>query len=158
MAIGIASVAILLLALRPFRIPGWILPVAGAMVIVCLSFEPLRSAGEAVTRQWNVLLFILGLTGISAAAEESGAFVWIADLVVDRARASRRRLFILLYCASAIVTLLLSNDATDIARTPIVYRAVVVMLALIPFFYRDDLEANFGPVAFRAPDRRRVQT
>lgn len=215
MAIGIAAVAILLLALRPFRIPGWIWPVAGAFVIVSLSVEPLRSAGEAVARQWNVLLFILGLMGISAAAEESGAFVWIADLVLHRARGSRRRLFILLYGASAIVTLLLSNDATAIALTPIVYRAVadrangavkpfllscvfvanaasfglpfsnpanvlilphprfwpyvahlgppqlavvVVMLAVLLFFYRDDLEANFGPVAFRAPDRRTVQT
>jgi arsenical pump membrane protein len=86
--------------------------------------EPLRNAADAVARQWNVLLFILGLMGISAAAEESGAFAWMANFVLYHARGSRRRLFVLLYAAATAVTVLLSNDATAIALTPIVYRAV----------------------------------
>jgi arsenical pump membrane protein len=86
--------------------------------------EPLRNAADAVARQWNVLLFILGLMGISAAAEESGAFAWIAHFVLYQARGSRRRLFVVLYAAATAITVLLSNDATAIALTPIVYRTV----------------------------------
>lgn len=70
------------------------------------------------------MLFILGLMAISAAADAAGAFEWIGDAVVRRANGSRRRLFVLLFIACSVVTVLLSNDATAIALTPIVYRAV----------------------------------
>lgn len=70
------------------------------------------------------MLFILGLMAISAAADASGAFEWIGEAVVRRANGSRRRLFVLLFIACSVVTVLLSNDATAIALTPIVYRAV----------------------------------
>ncbi len=123
-ALAIAIAAILLLALRPFRIPGWVWPVGGALLLIVSGVEPLGIAAHAIAQQWNVLLFILGLMGVSAAAEESGAYAWIAMYVLHRARGSRRLLFILLYLACAVVTLLLSNDATAIALTPIVYRAV----------------------------------
>jgi arsenical pump membrane protein len=124
LAISIAFAAIVLLAVRPRPVPAWVWPVSGALLVVLLGAEPLRAAAEAVLRQWNVLLFILGLMGVSAAAQESGAFLWIADFVVDRARGSRRRLFVLLFLACAAVTIVLSNDATAIALTPIVYAAV----------------------------------
>jgi arsenical pump membrane protein len=124
LALIIAALAIVLLAVRPWRVPGWIWPVAGALLVVFVGHEAGSAALGAIARQWNVLLFILGLLGISAAAEESGAFTWIADFALHRARGSHRRLFILLFLASAVVTLALSNDATAIALTPIVYQAV----------------------------------
>jgi arsenical pump membrane protein len=142
----VALVAILLLALRPFRVPGWVWPIAGALALVLSGVEPLGTAAHAVERQWNVLLFILGLMGVSAAAEESGAYAWIADFVLHRARGSRRRLFVLLYTACAIVTLLLSNDATAIALTPIVYRAVSerARADATPFLFACIFVANAG--------------
>lgn len=124
MALAVSAVAILLLALRPPRVPAWLWPIAGAALLVAIGNEPLQNAAGAIARQWNVLLFILGLMGISAAADRSGAFEWIGDAVVRAAKGSLRRLFVLLFLACSIVTLLLSNDATAIALTPIVYRAV----------------------------------
>jgi arsenical pump membrane protein len=124
LALAVAAVAILLLALRPPRVPGWLWPIAGALLLIGIGNEPLRNAAASIARQWNVLLFILGLMGISSAADQSGAFEWIGDFVVRRARGSRRRLFVLLFIACSVVTVLLSNDATAIALTPIVYRAV----------------------------------
>ncbi len=64
------------------------------MLVVAIGDEPPRAAANAIARQWNVLLFILGLMGISAAAQESGAFRWIADVALALARGSERRLFI----------------------------------------------------------------
>jgi arsenical pump membrane protein len=124
LALAIAAAAMLLLALRPWRIPGWYWPVGGSLLLVLVGIEPLRGAIDAIAHQWNVLLFILGLMGISVAAEEGGAFALIADLVANRARGSQRRLFIMLFLACAVVTILLSNDATAIALTPIAYEAV----------------------------------
>jgi arsenical pump membrane protein len=129
LAIAIAVVATVLLAVRPWHVHRWVWPVAGALLVVLLGYEPIQAAAGAIARQWNVLLFILGLLGISAAAEESGAFAWIADVVLHHAHGSRKRLFVLLFLACALVTILLSNDATTIALTPIVYRAVVARAA-----------------------------
>lgn len=91
---------------------------------------------DAILRQWNVLLFIAGLMGLSAAAQESGAFAWITDALLHVANGSRRRLFVALFAAGAAITILLSNDATAIVLTPIVYRAVTKRgLDPMPFLY-----------------------
>ena len=74
--------------------------------------------------QWNVLLFILGLMGLCAAASESGTLQWITNTLLARAGGSRRALFVWLFLVCALTTLLLSNDATAIVLTPIVYAAV----------------------------------
>ena len=146
MVVAIAVTAMVLLAVRPGRVPGWVWPVSGAVLVVLLGYEPIDAAAGAIARQWNVLLFILGLMGISAAAEESGAFAWIADLVLHHARGSRNRLFVLLFLACALVTVLLSNDATAIALTPIVYRAVFQRVAedVKPFLFGCVFAANTG--------------
>jgi arsenical pump membrane protein len=120
----IAAVAMLLVGIRPRGIPEWVWAVAGAALVVLLGYESAGNALSAVAQRWNVLLFILGLMGLSAAAEESGAFEWLADVLLQRAGGSRRRLFILLFLAGGAITCLLSNDATAIVFTPIVYRAV----------------------------------
>lgn len=100
------------------------MPVAAALALLVLGYEPLGSALGAVARKWNVLLFIFALMAIAAAAEESGAFAWITNAIVVWGRGSTRRLFVLLFLAGAVLTLALSNDATAVALTPIVFRAV----------------------------------
>jgi arsenical pump membrane protein len=123
-AIVIAVLAMLLAGIRPKGTREWMWALAGAALLLSLRYERLPDAATAIASQWNVLLFILGLMGLSAAAEESGAFTLVADYVSRHARGSRRRLFVLLFLAGAGLTLLLSNDATAIVFTPIVYRAV----------------------------------
>jgi arsenical pump membrane protein len=124
MVFAIAAVAMILLSVRPFRIRPWIWPVLGAVIVVTLGFEPVAAAWQAIARQWNVLLFILGLMGLAAAAEESGAFAWLTAVALEHAGGSRRRLFVLLFLTGAALTLVLSNDATAIVLTPVVYRAI----------------------------------
>ncbi len=91
---------------------------------MALGYEPIAAAADAIGQQWNILLFILGLMVLSATAEESGAFQWLTEFLLERAHGSPRRLFIFLFLAAAVVTVLFSNDATAIALTPVVYRAV----------------------------------
>lgn len=116
--------AIVLVGLRPLRIHSWVWPVGGAALVVLVGYEPFADAVAAVARQWNVLLFILGLMALSAAAEESGAFEWITQRLLESAKGSQRRLFVYIFLTAALVSMVLSNDATAIALTPIVYRAV----------------------------------
>lgn len=77
-----------------------------------------------ILSQWNVLLFIFGLMCLSGAAEESGAFALVAEWTLRSGRGSLRRLFVVLFATGAALTMLLSNDATAIVFTPIVYRAM----------------------------------
>jgi len=132
----IALAAIALVGIRPKGVSAWIWAAGGALILVLLGLEPRRLALDAVAAQWNVLLFILGLMGISAAAECSGLFEWIADVALERAGGSRRRLFVWLFLAGGLMTALLSNDATAIVFTPVVYRAVAKRgIDALPYLY-----------------------
>lgn len=89
-----------------------------------------------ILSQWNVLLFIFGLMCLSGAAEESGAFSLVAEYTLRYAGGSLQRLFVLLFLAGALLTMLLSNDATAIVFTPIVYRAMTSRgIDAMPFLF-----------------------
>ncbi len=125
-----------LVAVRPGRLPEWIWPVAGSALVMLLGVEAPKSAAGAIAAQWNVLLFILGLMAISAAAERSGLFAWLADTLLARAQGSRRRLFALIFGTGALLTIVMSNDATAIVFTPVVYRAIVGRgIDALPYLY-----------------------
>jgi arsenical pump membrane protein len=75
----------------------------------------------AVLGSWNVLLFFVGLMVASAAAERAGVFVVAADWVARLAGGSARRLLVLVFALGTLVTALLSNDATALLLTPVVF-------------------------------------
>jgi len=134
--LAIALGAMLLVALGPRRIPPWVWPVAGAIFLVVFRFESPQAALGAIAGQWNVLVFIFGLMLISAVADQSGLFAWVADALVVAARGSRRRLFCYIFGSGALLTAILANDTTAIVFTPIVYRAVAGRgIDALPFLY-----------------------
>ncbi len=120
----IVAAAVAGIVVRPQRVPSWVTPLAGAALVVALGYESFSGAIAAIAAQWNVLLFIAGLMGLSVAAERSGAVDWFAGALAASARGSCRRLFVVLFLGGAVVTCVLSNDATAIVFTPIVYRTV----------------------------------
>lgn len=120
----IAIVAILFVGIQPWRVPAWIWTTIGTVTVAALHADSVGALVLAMASQWNVLLFILGLMGVAAVAEESGAFAWITAVLLERAGGSRHRLFILLFLTGAGLTLMLSNDATALVLTPLVYRSI----------------------------------
>ncbi|MGH7661805.1 MAG: SLC13 family permease [Vulcanimicrobiaceae bacterium] len=125
-----------LVAVRPAKIPEWTWPLAGAALVIAIGKEAPQAAADAIAAQWNVLLFILGLMAISAAAERSGLFAWLAGILLMRAGGSRRRLFTLIFGAGALLTTVMSNDATAIVFTPVVYRAIASRgIDALPYLY-----------------------
>lgn len=131
------------MAIRPRGVPEWAGPVGGALLAVLLGAEPVAAAVQSIGRQWNVLLFIFGLMLLATAAERSGAFAWIAEIVLERAAGSSRRLFVLLFLAASVATLVLSNDATAIVFTPIVYGVVSKRgKDALPFLFGCSFAAN----------------
>ncbi|MGH8207924.1 MAG: arsenic transporter [Steroidobacteraceae bacterium] len=117
----IAALATLGVMIRPWGLPEATWAVAGAIVLVVSSLLPWRAALAAVAAGTNVYLFLLGMMLLAELARVEGLFDWLAALAARGARGSPRRLFTLIYVVGALVTMLLSNDATAVVLTPAVY-------------------------------------
>ncbi|MGA2393232.1 MAG: SLC13 family permease [Candidatus Lustribacter sp.] len=78
----------------------------------------------ALGRGTEVYLFLIGMMALAAYAQLAGIFDWIAAGALRIAGPSRARLFVLVYAAGIGTTALLSNDATIVALTPAVIRAL----------------------------------
>jgi arsenical pump membrane protein len=120
----IAAVSVAMLTIRPRGLPAWVWPIAGATVMVLAGRETPLLAAQAIGRQWNVLLFIGGLMGLGAVASEAGVFRSVAGTLLGLGRGEKRRLFVWTFLGGAAMTALLSNDATAVILTPIIYDAV----------------------------------
>ena len=108
---------------RPFRWPEATWAIAGAVALVAAGLLPLVTAWAAVGKGLDVYLFLAGMMLLSEVAREEGLFDRVASFAVTHAAGSARRLFALVYAAGAVITALLSNDATAVVLTPAVYAA-----------------------------------
>jgi arsenical pump membrane protein len=82
----------------------------------------------------NVFGFFLGLMAIAALADSAGVFEWLAGLAARSAGGSARRLLINIFAVGVVITVFLSNDATALILTPLVY-TLVTRLRLRPLPY-----------------------
>ncbi|HEX4024675.1 MAG TPA: arsenic transporter [Steroidobacteraceae bacterium] len=117
----IAALATLGVMIRPWGLPEAIWAVGGAVLLVAAALLPWGQALAAVAAGTNVYLFLVGMMLLAELARAEGLFEWLAALAARRARGSPRRLFTLVYAVGALVTMLLSNDATAVVLTPAVY-------------------------------------
>ncbi len=127
---SISLLSILCMLIRPRGIAEAYWVCGGSLLLVLSRLLPARLAGHAVAAGLDVYLFLAGMMILAELAREEGVFDWIADLAGRHAQGSPQRLFLLIYCAGAIVTALFSNDATAVVLTPAVL--AVVRRAKVP--------------------------
>jgi arsenical pump membrane protein len=120
--ISLASIALMLV--RPRGIAEWVWIVGGAVLLVATHLLPPGAALHAIHEGVDVCLFLTGMMILAELAREEGVFNWVADVAVRHARGSASRLFLWVYLAGTVVTVLLSNDATAVVLTPAVLAAV----------------------------------
>ncbi len=124
-ATWIISITVLvLILLRPRRIPEYVWAAGGALLLVLTRLVPAQQALASVREGANVYLFLAGMMLLSEVARLHGVFDWLAALAMLHARGSRLRLFSLIYAVGILVTALLSNDATAVVLTPAVLAVV----------------------------------
>lgn len=109
--------------LRPFRWPEAIWAVSGAALLVVTGLLSPMTALTAISRGFDVYLFLAGMMLLSELARKNGLFVWLAAYTTRCAAGSASRLFTLIYIVGVVVTIFLSNDATAIVLTPAVAAA-----------------------------------
>lgn len=125
---------LVLVVVRPRGLSEAVPAVAGAVLMVPLGLITARGALGDLAANATLFLFFLGLMVIAAIADEAGFFERVAYLAARHAGASPKRLLVNVFVAGALITAVLSNDATALVLTPVVY-VLVVRLRLEPTPY-----------------------
>ena len=109
---------------RPWRINEGIAALIGGGLVLVTGIVGLGESWHALLADWNVFCFFLGMMALSALAEQAGFFDWAAAHVARLAHSSQSRLLIGILLLGTATSTLLSNDATALILTPIVYHLV----------------------------------
>jgi arsenical pump membrane protein len=119
---------------RPRRQSEALIAVIGAFAMVLIGSLTVNQAFESLTDSLNVLGFFLGLMIVAAVAEAVGVFDVITEKAAALARGNGRRLLLIVFGVGIVITSLLSNDATALMLTPVVF-LLVSRLKLDPLPY-----------------------
>ncbi len=101
---------------------------AGAGLLLILGLVSPADAFSTLLSNWNTLFFFLGRMGLSALAETAGLFDWLAVQAARLAGKSAARLFLNVFLLGSLISMFLSNDATALILTPIVYVLVTKLM------------------------------
>ena len=132
----IAIAALLGIMLRPFKLNEATFALLGAGLLLVLGLVAPGNTISTLLRDWNTFLFFLGMMSISALAEVAGLFDWLAIQAARLSKSSSRRLFLNTFLLGTLISMVLSNDATALILTPIVYTLVTKLkLPVLPFLF-----------------------
>jgi arsenical pump membrane protein len=121
---------------RPFRWNEAVIAMVGAGVLLLLGLITPIDAFFTLLRDWNTFLFFLGMMGLSALADAAGFFDWLAVQAARLAGQSAARLFLNVFLLGTLISMVLSNDATALILTPIVYVLVTKLrLPVLPYLF-----------------------
>ncbi|MGD0153268.1 MAG: ArsB/NhaD family transporter [Thermacetogeniaceae bacterium] len=137
----IICVAIVLAVLACIMIrPGglseaWV-ALGGAVLLLAGGYLSIGEIPGILARQANVFGFFLGLMTIAALADQAGVFDLLATLIARWASGSTFWLYAGIFALGTLITMFLSNDATALILTPIVYALVTrLRLPVLPFMF-----------------------
>jgi arsenical pump membrane protein len=122
--------------IRPFKLNEATVASIGALLLILFGTISPLDALKTLLGDWNVFLFFLGMMTISALAETAGIFDWLAIQAARNARSSGRRLYLNIFLLGSLISMFLSNDATALILTPVVYVLTTKLgLPVLPFLF-----------------------
>jgi arsenical pump membrane protein len=132
----IALLTLIGIMVRPFKLNEAMIAMAGAALLLIIGLINPLDALTTLTSDWNTFFFFLGMMSLSALAEAAGLFDWLAAQATRLAGGSSKRLLLNTFLLGTMITMVLSNDATALILTPIVYTLVTrLRLPVIPFLF-----------------------
>jgi arsenical pump membrane protein len=102
------------------RVPPALIAVPGALLLVALGVVPVDDAVGSVRQVAPTVAFLVVVLLLADLADREGLFTWAAALTARRAGRSARSLFGQVTLLAAVVTAVLSLDATVVLLTPVV--------------------------------------
>lgn len=132
----IALLTLLSIMIRPYKLNEAISALTGAGLMLILGLISPIDAATTLLKEWNTFLFFLGMMSLSALAEVAGLFDWLAVQAARFSGNSSRRLFLNTFLLGSLISMLLSNDATALILTPIIYSLVTrLRLPVLPYLF-----------------------
>lgn len=132
----ITTVTLIGIMVRPWKLNEAVTTMTGASLLLILGLISPYDAFSTLVHDWNTFFFFLGLMSLSALAEVAGIFDWLAVQAARLSRNSARRLFFNTFLLGSLISMLLSNDATALILTPIIYTLVTrLRLPVLPFLF-----------------------
>src|SRR5437588_858228 len=132
----IAILTLIGIMVRPFKWNEAMMAMAGAGLLLILGLINPLDALTVLLNDWNIFFFFLGMMALSALAEAAGLFDWLAAQAARLAGGSSRRLLLNTFLLGSVISMVLSNDATALILTPIVYTLVTrLRLPVLPFLF-----------------------
>src|SRR5579863_6451091 len=136
LTVFIAIVTLLGIMIRPFRWNEALFALTGAALLLIIGLISPVNAFFTLYKDWNIFFFFLGMMSLSALAETAGMFDWLASQAARLAGGSTRRLFLNTFLLGTMISMILSNDATALILTPIVYTLVTKLrLPVLPYLF-----------------------
>ena len=132
----IFAATLILIITRPFRLTEAIISASGGLLMLLCGIVAPGDAVSVLLSQWNIFGFFLGLMVIAAIADSAGIFDTLAYQAAMLARGNSLRLYLAIFAVGALITAFLSNDATALILTPVVYALVTrLRLPALPFMF-----------------------
>ncbi|WP_433087834.1 SLC13 family permease [Dactylosporangium sp. CA-052675] len=110
---------------RPFGLPEAVAAVPAAALAVLFGLVSWPAAGAEVRELGPTVGFLAAVLLLSYLAEVHGVFAYIGDLAARRSQGRPKRLLAAVFAAAALVTAVLSLDATVVLLTPVVFAAAL---------------------------------
>lgn len=132
----IAVVTLVGIMTRPFRWNEALIALSGAALLLLSGLIRPADAFYTLVQDWNTFFFFLGMMSLSALAEAAGLFDWLAIQAGRFASQRAARLYINVFALGSLISMILSNDATALILTPVVYVLVTKLrLPVLPFMF-----------------------
>jgi arsenical pump membrane protein len=107
---------------------------SGRYSLVLLRVIDLKDIQEVLLTTWQLVVMLLAMMVISIVVDKAGFFKWLAIHAARASSGNGRRLFLNTFLIGTAVTTVISNDATALIITPIVYGFVSELnLNSVPF-------------------------
>jgi arsenical pump membrane protein len=120
-AIAIFIATLALIMLRPKQLNEALAALSGGLAMIAAGIVSPLQATQTLSGDWNIFLFFLGMLALSALAEQAGFFDWLAARAARLANGSIRRLYLNVFLLGVFISAFLSDDATALVLTPVVY-------------------------------------
>ncbi len=112
---------------RPRWAPEWLVAAGGAVLLVVLGVLSFKGARSALSALGPTVGFLAALLVLADGCRRAGVFAALGEWMARGARASARRLLVMVFMAAAVTTSVLSLDATIVLLTPIVFTTAARM-------------------------------
>jgi len=133
-AAGIFSITYGMVMFRPKGINEGTAGLVGAVLTLLAGLVGFSDIKAVFMDTGGILIMLLAMMVISIIVDEAGFFEWIAVHSARLAKGSGQRLFLSTFLMGTAVTTVISNDATALIITPIVYSFVMKLgINPVPF-------------------------